>query len=321
MTSPSRRWLASPVLHFLVAGGVLFALALAFDVGGAPPEREAGGARDAGPGAATGGRGDDESRTIRVDRDALLAFVQARTRTASVAETEQVFEAATPEVRRDWLERYVREEALVREARALGLDRDDELVRRRLVQQMEFLVEGTDPTALAIADAELEAAYRERAETFREPPTVRFAHVFVRVEAGQENAAEGKARDLLEQLERDQIGFDGALALGDRFLYDRIYVDRTLDEVRSHFGDALAKNVAELPVDAETWRGPLPSEHGIHLVLLTARSESRLPALAEIEDALREELLREKRDQVLERGVEGVVAKYEIALEPGLGVP
>ncbi len=304
MTSLLRRGLASPALHFVIAGAVLFVAALAFDRAGFRTAQDAA---------------SEEAGTIRVERDALLAFVQARTRTASLDEIEQSFDAATPEVRQDWIDRYVREEALVREARALGLDREDELVRRRLVQQMEFLVEDEGARALAVSHEELEAAHRERAETFREPATLRFAHVFVRVEPGREAAAADRARDLLERLGRERIGFDGALALGDRFLYDRIYVDRTLDEVRSHFGDALAQTLADLPVDAEAWRGPFASEHGLHLVLLTARSESRQPALAEIEDALREELLREKREQVLERGVERVVSKYEIALEAGLG--
>jgi hypothetical protein len=183
---------------------------------------------------------------------------------------------------------------------------------------MEFLVEDEGARSLSVSAAELETAYRERADSFREPATLRFAHVFVRVEAGREAAAEAKARALLERLQREEISFDGALPLGDRFLYDRIYVDRTLDEVRSHFGDGLARTLAGLPVDAEGWRGPFASEHGLHLVLLTARSESRRPAFDEVEERLREELLREKREQALERGIGNVVEKYEIALEAGL---
>lgn len=302
MTSPLRRLLASPALHFLLAGASLFGLALVFGLGSVRSTEPA----------------DDDPGTIYVEREALLAFVQARTRATSPAETAQAFDAAAPAVRRDWIERYVREEALVREARALGLDREDELVRRRLVQQMEFLVEDAGAGSIAASAAELEAAYRERAESLREPAVVRFAHVFVRVEPGREAAAEAKARGLLERLVRERIGFDGALALGDRFLYDRIYVDRTLDEVRSHFGDALARTLAELPVDAGTWRGPFASEHGLHLVLLTARSESRTPALDEVEDRLREEILREKREAALEQGVAKVVAKYGIELGAGL---
>ncbi len=328
MTSPHRQWLASPLLHFIAAGGLLFGLALLLDVAGA---RSRFGASVAGAGASTragtrdaspGDGGREDAGFIRVERDALLAFVQARTRTQSVAETAAAFDAVPDAVRRDWLGRFVREEALVREARALGLDREDELVRRRLVQQMEFLVEGASGGAIEISQAELEAAYRARAEELREPATVRFAHVFVAPgdSPGEDPAAFERATRLRERLDRERIGFEEALAQGDRFLYDRIYVDRNLDEVRSHFGDGMAETLAGLPVEPRRWSGPHRSDHGWHLVLLTARRESRLPPLGEIESALRAELLREAQDRALERGVAAIVGKYRVAADEGLAV-
>jgi PPIC-type PPIASE domain len=238
---------------------------------------------------------------------------------ARAEEAARAFDSATAAVRQDWIDRYVREEALVREARSLGLDRDDELIRRRLVQQMEFLVEGAGVEEIRVSEEELAAAYRARAEEFREPMTVRFAHVFVREEKGREAEADARAGLLLERMNREKIDFDGALAEGDRFLYDRIYVDRTLDEVRSHFGETMAKVIETMPVDPATWRGPLRSEHGLHLVLMTSRQESRRLALEEITPLLREELLREKRDRATDRGVAAIVAKYGITLGDGLG--
>ncbi|MEZ4280508.1 MAG: peptidylprolyl isomerase [Myxococcota bacterium] len=339
MTPPRRQWLASPLLHFIAAGGLLFGLALLLDVGDArsrlaAPDGSAGAPVRPRPGAAASPESDG---IIRVERDALLAFVQTRTRTPSLAATVAAFDAAPEAVRRDWLERFVREEALVREARALGLDREDELVRRRLVQQMEFLVEDTSGGAPSVSEAELEAAYRERAESFREPATVRFAHVFVAPRPGGGSGAEGsaggreggegsapeafeRAERLRERLDREGIGFDDAFAIGDRFLYDRVYVDRNLDEVRSHFGDAMAATLERLPVDPDRWSGPHRSDHGLHLVLLIARRDSRLPALPEVAASLREELLREKRERALEQGVAAIVGKYRIEREATLGI-
>lgn len=330
MTPPRRQWLASPLLHFIAAGGLLFGLVLLLDVGDArsrfaAPDGSAGAPPSARPGA---GASPEVDGIIRVERDALIAFVQTRTRTPSLAETAAAFDAAPEAVRRDWLERFVREEALVREARALGLDREDELVRRRLVQQMEFLVEDTRGGAPPVSEEELEAAYRERGESFREPATVRFAHVFVAPRpgggqgGGQGPAPEAfeRAERLRERLDREAIGFDDAFAIGDRFLYDRVYVDRNLDEVRAHFGDAMAATLERLPVDPDRWSGPHRSDHGLHLVLLTARRDSRLPALPEVAAALREELLREKRERALEQGVAAIVGKYRIEGEETLGI-
>lgn len=310
MASALKRIATSPLVHFLLAGAVLFGLAAGMDFGclGSPNDPAAG---DPAPVS-------DDAAILRVERDALMAFVQSRTRMTSAEEATQSFDSATPAVQQDWIDRYVREEALVREARSLGLDRDDELIRRRLVQQMEFLVEGAEESALVVSDEELEAAYRARAEDLREPVTLRFAHVFVRADAGREAEANGKARSLLSRLNRERVGFDGALALGDRFLYDRLYVDRTLDEIRSHFGETMAATVASIPVATAEWSGPYRSDHGLHLVLLTGRSESRLPTLDEVADTLREALRREKREIALERGVQGIVSRYPIELDSGL---
>jgi peptidyl-prolyl cis-trans isomerase C len=302
-TSALKRLASSPVLHFLIAGAALFALVTMFGLARTGnPDRE--------PGDST--RAPETSSTIRVEREDLIAFIQSRTRMTRAAEAARSLDAATPAVKQDWIDRYVREEAIVREARSLGLDRDDELIRRRLVQQMEFLVEGASESALIVTDAELEAAYRERAEELREPATVRFAHVFVREENGRDAEANAKARALLARLNREGIDFDGALALGDRFLYDRHYVDRTLDEVQSHFGATMATTVSELPVAKAKWSGPHRSDHGLHLVLLIGRSEARLPGISEVADALRGELMREKREQAVERGIEAIVAKYRV---------
>jgi hypothetical protein len=233
----------------------------------------------------------------------------------------RAFDSAPPAVRRDWIDRYVREEALVREARFLGLDREDELIRRRLVQQMEFLVEGVGESGLSVTDAEIEAAYPARAHEHRHPATVRFAHVFIRESEGQESEAQGRAKNLRDELNRRRVGFEDGYPYGDRFLYDRVYVDRTLEEVRSHFGDEFAETIGKLAPTPGQWTGPYRSEHGLHLLMLTAQQPARGPGLEEIRAALREELLREKREQALERGIAAIVAKYEVDLGDGVRSP
>jgi hypothetical protein len=65
------------------------------------------------------------------------------------------------------VEAYVREEVLNREARALGFDRDDSIVRRRLAQRMDFIatadVEGRTPT-----DEELRAFLQKNPAQFKQ---------------------------------------------------------------------------------------------------------------------------------------------------------
>lgn len=272
----------------------------------------------------------DAAREILVDRERLLDFVQRRTREPDARTTQATFAALSAEARQDWIDRYVREEALVREARRLGLDRDDELIRRRLVQKIEFLTLGVSEGESRPSMDALAAYYRDHAETYRVPGSLSFSHVFVRSDAagpagepqggGSRDArARARAEALLAQLEREGVAPRDALGLGDRFLYNRNYEDRTLDEVRSHFGGAMAEALAQATPDATHWQGPFASMHGWHLVLLREREADRLPPFEEIEARVRADLSREKSEVALEAGLRGVVSRYRVELDPSLG--
>jgi len=293
--------LRAPLAVFAIVGLVLFGLVRVFGEDRSAPTTEADG-------------------VIVVEREALLDFVQLRSGEADAAALAERWDRLDDDARQVWVDRFVREEALVREARRLRLDRDDDLIRRRLVQQMEFLVAAE--TDDAIDEAAFEAAYAAKAEAHRVPAVVTFSQVFVRDEdaLGPRPSSDGAARAerLREALNAAGIGFDEAGDRGDRFLYNRVYVDRTLDEVGAHFGSEMAAALASLEPDRSRWQGPIASRHGWHVVQLTRRTEERLPALEEIRGALAEEIRRDRREASLERGIGQVVTRYEIHLAPEL---
>ena len=282
--------LRSPLAIFTVAGFGLFVIARLF----APPAEEASG------------------RAIVVEREALLAYVQRRSGEADATKLVEVWDGLDAEARQVWVDRFVREEALVREARRLELDRDDDLIRRRLVQQMEFLVAAEIDSS--IDEAALQAAYPEYAAAHRIPAIATFAHVFVRdaeaLTRGPEGPAHARARALRDALVEEGVGFEGAGRYGDRFLYHRAYVDRTLDEVRAHFGAAMAASLETLSADPARWQGPIASQHGWHAVLLRDCTLGRAPTLEEVRTALAEDILRTRREASIDRGVADIVAGY-----------
>lgn len=104
------RWLREPLLHFLILGALIFAINAAF-----------------GPRGATG--------NARIDvSDADIERLRA------LAAKQWNHEPAPPQLSA-LVQAFVREEILYREALAMGLDRDDVIVRRRLAQKMEFLAQ------------------------------------------------------------------------------------------------------------------------------------------------------------------------------------
>lgn len=122
MTLPA--WTREPLVHFLVAGFVLF-VALTWSSGGAV---------------------DPASRVIDVDRETQAQLSLQFERTMGRAPTDAELDGA--------IERYVRDEVLYREAIRLGLDQGDAVVRRRLVSKMDLsasaAAEAAEPTDEAL---------------------------------------------------------------------------------------------------------------------------------------------------------------------------
>src|SRR5262245_12825913 len=140
-----KAWLREPLLHFLVIGAALFGL-----------YRLVGGAEQ-GP------------REIVVSEAQVEALAQNFSRTWMRPPT-------AAEVR-GLVDDYVKEEIYYREAIALGLDRDDTVIRRRLRQKMEFVSDDVAATREP-TEADLAAFLESNAESFADPPSLSFRQVF-----------------------------------------------------------------------------------------------------------------------------------------------
>ena len=200
----------------------------------------------------------------------------------------------------------VREEVYCREAIALGLDKDDPVIRRRLFQKMEFVT--TDAASRAEpTDAELEVFLRRHPEAFRLEPRFTFRQVYLdpRIHAAD-------APRVLARLSR--IGDrDEAAALGDSTLLDAAYSGMPASEVAKTFGDAFAAKLAE--ATPGRWEGPIESGYGIHLVYVRERTASRLPALTEVRDAVRREWDTAQRAEADENHYRALLERYTVTIE------
>ena len=65
-------------------------------------------------------------------------------------------------------------------------------------------------------------------------------------------------------------------------------------------------------MDESRWQGPIQSEYGYHLVLVTNHQPARLPPLVEVEKQVREDLRRQKKNEAVEASIAGVVSGYRV---------
>jgi hypothetical protein len=204
----------------------------------------------------------------------------------------------------------IREEVLYREALALGLERDDTIVRRRMAQKMEFLLEDLAPPGEP-TEAELEAFLQDNAERFRQPSRYSFTHVYLSTDKRGDQAVQD-ARFLLDDLSTRGKDADPH-AVSDPFMLDLRLKDRTEHDISRAFGREFGEHLGDAPLGR--WYGPVESAYGVHLVLVHERVASSEPKLAELRGRVREELLLERRRKANETMVERLRERYEILVE------
>jgi hypothetical protein len=256
-----------------------------------------------------------DDRTIVVDRGSLITFMQYRSNAFEEAVFSKQFDELSETQVQALVDQYVREEALYREALALGLEKEDYIIRQRLIQKLEFLIGDTAAAEATPTQAQLEEFFTKNQQDYTEPPVYTFTHVFLDAEKRGREAAHEAAVRMLVTLNRDRAPFDAASSRGDRPLFFQNYVDRTRDFVVSHMGEELTSALDQVEPSASIWRGPYPSPYGWHLILMTARRAARLPAIAEIQERVTEDYQRIATDRARRRAVDELVAKYQLRLD------
>jgi hypothetical protein len=202
---------------------------------------------------------------------------------------------------------HIREEVLCREALALGLDRDDTIVRRRLAQKMEFLTDDI-ATAAGPEEAAVREFFEKSAARYATPGRVTFRHVYFSKEK-RGAGAEAAAADALAVLGKG--GSDEAF--GDSFLHGYEFAGREQDDIIAAFGSEFAKHLEALPAGA--WCGPVESSYGLHLVRVEARTAPRAATFDEVRETVARDLNDERRRAANREVFERLRERYRVTVD------
>jgi parvulin-like peptidyl-prolyl isomerase len=208
------------------------------------------------------------------------------------------------------VENRVQNEVLYREALAMGLDKNDEIVKRRMAQKMQFLAEDV-AAALEPTTAELRSWYDSNSATFAQPNRVSFRHLYFSPDRRGNRAREDAAKALAKLAGQPQ---DAKLAelLADRFMFQDYYRDRAPDYLGKEFGPRFAQAVAKLAPGS--WQGPVESGFGWHLVFVDTVIPGRVPNFEEIEPDVKTAWLGEQKVLAWEKAYKEMRAKYTVLL-------
>jgi hypothetical protein len=276
-----RRLLREPLVHFLVLGTALFVL---YD-------------------ALSGAKGGSERRIVVND--------------ATVAAIVRQHQAAwkrppTPAELRGLVDAHVRDEVLYREGVALGLDRDDAVIRRRVQQKLGVVAEESMARSVP-TEAELQDYLDKHAGRYVRPAVVGFEQVMF---------------DPLKRRTSLRADLDNALArltegaspeaMGDSSMLPASIGTIPADLLAREYGDGFAAALMALPIGS--WSGPIASGYGAHLVRVNHRTPGRTATLAEARAAVAGDWEGDRRAQASEAFYRNALKKYDVVIDVDLPV-
>lgn len=268
-----------PLVHFLFLGLMLFVLF----------------------GLVSGRQGDSEERIVISQ--------------PMVNEIAQAFQATwqrppTPQELQGLVDSRIREELVYREGVALGLERDDPVIRRRVAQKLEVLAEES-AVQEAPEDAELVRFMQQNVERYALPAEVAFTQVLF--DPNRHGAA--LEEDMNAALLRLEAGENPEL-VGDRTQLPMVVTTIPVDLLARDFGYEFARALPEQPVGQ--WSGPVVSGFGAHLVLLSSMTAGRPATLTEMRKAVERDWENEQRQQARQAYYDQLHKKYAVAIEADL---
>ncbi len=277
-STPVRAVLREPLVHFLALGAFLF---LFFHWRGA-----------AGPGST--------SIVITHAQIEQLAVGFARTWQKPPTEAEL----------KGLIDEYVKEEIATREAVAMGLDRDDVIIRRRLRQKLEFLAEDTIQSSPP-TDADLNAWMARHPDSFHSEPRVAFRQVYLSPQR-HGSSIHRDAEKLLAKLQTagPQVPVDH---YGDPTMLPTEQPLAPLFDTSRTFGDEFAKEL--MNAEPGKWVGPVESPFGLHLILVSEKMPAGQQPLSAIRPQVEREVLLERKNKELQNLYDHLLEKYTVKIE------
>jgi len=281
MFAKLKKLAGEPLVHFLLIGAGIYGLYGIF---------------------AAGEAGNDE-RTVTVTSGEIQAMTDQWRRTWNRQPTEDEL-AGT-------IRNHVRVKILHREALAMGLDKGDTVIERRLAQKVEFLAQGLitpeEPT-----DEELIDWYAANSNRFKQPDLYTITQIFFDPDKREATTLDDAkaALDNLNALDRLPPDYSD---YGDRLMLENYYPNISTLELGKLFGTAFAEQVIKL--EPGVWHGPILSGYGAHVVLVNDIVLVPLPALDDIRELIKEEWVAEQITELSERFIDSLVSRYDVFIE------
>ena len=216
-------------------------------------------------------------------------------------------EPTVTELRRR-VNQLIREHILSREAVSMGLDKGDVIVRRRLVQKIEFLFKDlsamNEPT-----QEDLRRYFNSNQSAYERPARVTLTQVYFNSDSRGVDGARRAVQSLIEE----NIDPGSATRFGDTLILPAACRNCRMDEISKQFGKPFADAI--MKIEPGTWFGPVDSAYGLHAVYIHERKAPELPVLQEVIDKVKSDWMFARLDENSRKVYGDMRSRYRVLVE------
>ena len=166
---------------------------------------------------------------------------------------------------------FVEQEVLYQEALEMNLDHNDEIVKRRLAQKMEFISDGL-AESLQPTDDMLKKYFEANIDNYSKDPVYTMSHVYF---------SQDKRSDAFSDAE-NALKSASKKGFGDPISLPKTYTNASAFLISRDYGTSFAKSLETLEIGK--WTGPINSGLGVHLVLIKDKKVGGLYTYEAVKD-------------------------------------
>ncbi|MHC4552838.1 MAG: peptidyl-prolyl cis-trans isomerase [Planctomycetota bacterium] len=208
------------------------------------------------------------------------------------------------------IDSFIRDQILYREAMAMDLDERDLVIQKRLVQKLTYVFEDIAET-VEPTEEELQKYMQQNREKYRVPGTVTFTQVYFNPQKRDNPARDAAA--VLAQLRSTDGSLEDAFSQSDTIMIETAFDKKYAEDVARVFGHTFAGEL--FSIEDKGWQGPIQSSYGLHLVYISDRVESSLPAFDVVREDVKDDFVYNHKNNVVDGAYNAVKSRYTILVE------
>jgi hypothetical protein len=232
------------------------------------------------------------------NRNEIYVSAALQDRLGLLWETQTGLTASTEELD-SLVNNWIQEEVLYQEALRLGLDQEDSIIRRRLVQKLNFIAE-SDPQPEP-EEAGLEFFYQSSLGNYTLPTRYSFRQLYF--------TQRSEALTALEQI----AGGQPANEFGETSMLSSNYAYRSALDLNATLGSGFVEQLQD--IETSRWQGPIESGFGSHLIFLTNIHPQEVTPFSAIQEQVLLDYRQYQQENARQLYLDNLLNEYEIMVE------